>query len=134
MSEPTQLPVKTDVQSKQIAVILLRGLVGVRGDIKETLFGLNLRKKHACAILKDSPQVRGMLKKVQDFTTFGPINDATLKALTQKRKPVNENKQVYFLAPPRGGFERKGIKQPFTVGGALGDRRDAINDLIMKML
>ena len=118
----------------KIAVILIRGLIGTRGDIRDTLAFMNLRKKHACAILEDSSQVRGMLKKSQDFTTFGNVSDATLKALADKRKPVSESRQVYFLAPPKGGFERKGIKLSYVVGGALGDRKEAINELIMKML
>lgn len=118
----------------KVAVILLRGLVGIRGDIKDTLAFMNLRKKHACAILEDSPNVRGMLKKVQDFVTYGEVTEETLKALAAKRKPVSDKKQVYFLAPPVGGFERKGIKKPYTVGGALGDRKAGINDLIVKMM
>lgn len=116
----------------KIAVILIRGLVGVRVDIKDALFSLNLRKKHACAIVEDTPVVRGALKKVQDFTTFGIVSDEVLTELNTKRK-ANE-KNVYFLAPPVGGFERKGIKKSFIVGGALGDRGDKINDLLKKMM
>jgi large subunit ribosomal protein L30 len=116
----------------KIAVVLIRGLVGVRVDIKDTLFSLNLRKKHACAIVEDTPSVRGMLKKSQDYTTFGTISDEVLKELETKRK-ANEN-GVYFLAPPVGGFERKGIKKSFIVGGALGDRKEDINVLLKKMM
>jgi len=116
----------------KLAAILIRGLVGVRFDIKDTLFSLNLRKKHACVILDDTPVVRGMLSKVQDFVTFGTISDDVLKELNSKRSPNDKN--VYFLAPPVGGFERKGIKKSFIVGGALGDRKEAINDLLKKMM
>jgi len=118
----------------KIAVILIRGLVGVKHDIKETLFYLNLRKKHVCAIINDTPTTRGMLKKVQDFVTFGEVSEETLKELSTKRKPVSEDKPVFFLAPPKGGFERKGIKISYTVGGALGDRKENINELILKMM
>ena len=59
----------------KIAVILIRGLVGIRGDIKETLFCLNLRKKHACALVEDTPTIRGMLKKVESYTAFGEVTD-----------------------------------------------------------
>lgn len=116
----------------KIAVILIRGLVGVRVDIKDTLFSLNLRKKHACAIVNDTPEVRGMLKKARDYITFGPVSEEVLKELDSKRQ-ANE-KGVYFLAPPVGGFERKGIKISFTAGGALGDRKEAINVLLKKMM
>jgi large subunit ribosomal protein L30 len=41
---------------------------------------------------------------------------------------------VCRLHPPRGGYERKGIKISFNLGGALGYRGDKINKLISKML
>jgi large subunit ribosomal protein L30 len=43
-------------------------------------------------------------------------------------------KQVFRLNSPRKGFERKGIKKPFTVGGTLGYRKDTINALIERMM
>ena len=43
-------------------------------------------------------------------------------------------KPFFRLHPPKGGFEKAGIKKPFTVKGALGYRGDKINDLIKKML
>jgi len=116
----------------KIAVVLIRGLIGIKVDIKDTLFSLNLRKKHACAIVEDNPVVRGMLAKSQDFTTFGTVSDEVLKELGTKRQ-ANE-KNVFFLAPPVGGFERKGIKKSFIVGGALGDRGNEINNLLKKMM
>lgn len=115
----------------KIAVVLIRGLVGVRHDHKLTLQSLNLHKKHACVILESTPVVMGMLKKVQDYVTFGEVSEETIKALDEKRQ--KNEKGVYFLAPPVGGFERKGIKKAFTVGGALGDRKD-MNALLAKMM
>ena len=115
----------------KIAIVLIRGLVGVRHDIKMTITQLHLEKKHACVVKEDSPSLQGMLKKIRDYVTFGPVSDETLVAL-EKRKA--KNGKVYFLAPPVGGFERKGIKQSYTVGGALGDRGEAINKLLAKMI
>ncbi len=116
----------------KIAIILLRGLMGITHDIKDTLRSLRLGKKHACVIIEDSPSLRGMLKKIQDFVTYGEVSDETITTLNQKRTPTE--KGVYFLAPPRGGFERKGIKKPFGIGGALGDRKENINTLLSKMM
>lgn len=121
----------------KLAVILIRGLVGIRFDTRDTLENLKLNKKHTCVVINDTPSLRGMLKKVQDFTTFGTINEETLKELQEKRgnKDLEGNlKNVFFLAPPKGGFERKGIKKSFVIGGALGERKEAINDLIKKMI
>lgn len=43
-------------------------------------------------------------------------------------------KPFFRLAPPVGGFERKGIKMPYAKGGVIGDRKEAIAELISKML
>ena len=43
-------------------------------------------------------------------------------------------KPFFRLAPPVGGYERKGIKLPFARGGVLGNREDKIKDLLVKML
>ncbi|MBN1941370.1 MAG: 50S ribosomal protein L30 [Candidatus Diapherotrites archaeon] len=42
-------------------------------------------------------------------------------------------KPVFRLKPPRKGFGRKGIKKPYSQGGALGYRASDINDLIKRM-
>lgn len=115
----------------KIAIVLVRGLVGVKHDIKETLTQLHLQKKHACVIKDDSPSLQGMLAKIADFATFGPVSEETITTLEPRKA---KNGKVYFLAPPVGGFERKGIKKSFTVGGALGNRGEAINDLLAKMI
>ena len=117
--------------SKQIAIVLIRGRVGIRHDIKDTLDQLHLEKKHTCVLKEDSPSLQGMLRKIKDFATFGEVSADTIAAL-EKRKA--KNGKVYFLAPPVGGFERKGIKKSFVVGGALGERGDAINTLLAKMI
>ncbi len=42
-------------------------------------------------------------------------------------------KPVLRLHPPRKGHKRAGIKKPFALGGALGNRGEKINDLIRSM-
>ena len=49
-------------------------------------------------------------------------------------KDVPGLKTFFKLCPPKGGFETKGIKQPYSLGGVLGYRKDKINELILKML
>lgn len=43
-------------------------------------------------------------------------------------------KPFFKLSPPRKGFERKGIKVPYSMGGVLGYRKEKINDLVKRML
>jgi len=80
-----------------------------------------------------------MINKVKDYATWGDIDDATLKALIEKRSEKNPDdpkrtKPYFRLNPPKKGFGRKGIKVPFSKRGALGNRKEKINDLIKRML
>jgi len=83
----------------------------------------------------------GMIKKAENYITWGEIDDDTLAMLKEKREEITMNKQgkkiaksFFRLNPPRKGFGRKGIKMPFNSGGALGYRGDKINDLIRRMI
>jgi len=50
-----------------------------------------------------------------------------------KIKDLAGIKPYFRLTPPVGGFG-KGIKKAYSLGGALGYRKDNINDLIKRML
>jgi large subunit ribosomal protein L30 len=43
-------------------------------------------------------------------------------------------KTFFRLDPPKKGFERGGIKKPFSMGGALGYRKEHINELLRRMV
>jgi large subunit ribosomal protein L30 len=74
------------------------------------------------AYLKDNVKV--------DFDTFVKhILNSKIKL-----KEVPGLKPYFRLTPPRQGFERQGIKRSFSMGGALGYRKDAINVLIRRMI
>ncbi|MBR9692404.1 hypothetical protein GOV07_00555 [Candidatus Woesearchaeota archaeon] len=115
-----------------LCAILVRGLVGVRHDIRDALTSLRLLRKHVCVVLEDTPINRGQLVKAKDYITFGTITAETKKELESKRGV--KDKKFFRLHPPRGGFERKGIKKHFTEGGVLGNRGDKMNDLVLRML
>ena len=51
-----------------------------------------------------------------------------------KLKDVPGMKTYFRLKPPVKGFEKNGIKKPFSLGGALGYRKDDINDLVRRMI
>ena len=127
--------------SKKIAVIRITGQINLRNEIKDTLNILGLHKKFVCVVLNATPSILGMLKKLKDHTTFGEISEETFNLLKEKRGIKTRDKEgkeiykrFYRLSPPKGGFERKGTKVAFTVGGALGNRKEKINDLIKRML
>ncbi|MBN1275160.1 uL30 family ribosomal protein [Candidatus Woesearchaeota archaeon] len=117
---------------QRLVAVLIRGRIGLHRDVKRTLDLLGLKKKHACVILKDDASTRGMLRKAKDAITWGAIADETYRELA-KRRGAGEEQQAFALHPPRGGFERKGIKKPFSTGGALGDRKERMDELIKRM-
>jgi large subunit ribosomal protein L30 len=47
-----------------IKVTLVRSLIGTPRDQRETAKGLGLRKPQSSAVLKDTPAVRGMIRKI----------------------------------------------------------------------
>ena len=126
-------------ERKKFAVIRIRGSVGVNRPIRDTLTMLNLHRKNYCTVVPATESYRGMLKKVKDYVTYGEIDPETEKQLLEKKgepssKKKYEYKPFFRLAPPKGGFERKGIKTSFNLGGALGYRGEKITELIKKMM
>lgn len=154
----------------KLAVIQIRGPLGVNRKFVDTMQLLKLVKKNSCVVVDDNRNSLGMLVLLKDFVTWGEINEETFKLLLEKRGKINGNKpltEVYLkekvkmnyddftksffnskvklrdvpglkpffrLTPPKGGFDRAGIKKPFSLGGALGYRKDNINSLIKRML
>ncbi len=123
----------------KLAVILVRGTHDMKKEVLDTLKLLNLFRKNTCSVVEATPSNKGMIYKVKDYVTYGEIDDETLKLLIEKRakKDPDDPKKLklfFRLNSPRKGFERKGIKKPFSKGGALGYRGSAINDLIKRMI
>jgi len=61
-----------------IAVVRVRGSVGVRREIKDTLRFLHLTRANHCTVIPDTPSYRGMLQKVKDYVTWGEIKPDVL--------------------------------------------------------
>ena len=114
---------------KKIAIILIRGLQSANKEIKDTLKMLNIHKRNVCVVVDNAKNFLGMINKVRNYVTYGEINEETLKLL--KKKGDN---RFYRLNSPRKGYGKKGIKDDFSKGGALGYRGEKINDLIKRML
>jgi large subunit ribosomal protein L30 len=129
----------------KLAVVRVRGLVNLRHDVKKTFEYLNLQNKNWCIILEDTPTLKGMVTKVKDYVTFGEVTDDVISEIVTKRgkETTDENafefkgkkyQKFFRLNSPTKGYGRKGVKIPFSTGGALGYRGDKINDLIKRMI
>lgn len=145
-----------NADNEKLAIIRVRGITGVKHDIDETLEKLRLYKKNYCVVIPKTASYLGMIEKVNDYVTWGNIDEKTYSTLIEKRREefkgrisdkkgkisynkfveVNGEKikKVFRLNSPRKGYGRKGIKVSFIKGGALGYRGDKINDIIQRMI
>ena len=138
------------------AVVRLRSTVKARKEIEDTLNMLRLKRKMHCVLLKEDVSVKGMIRYVKDYVTWGEISDEVLKQMIVKRarkegeKRLTEKeslevfekikkhndfdgiKKVFRLTPPSKGF-RKSIKQHYP-NGELGYRVKEINALLKRMI
>ncbi|MDD5111400.1 MAG: 50S ribosomal protein L30 [Candidatus Altiarchaeota archaeon] len=90
-------------------------------------------------LLKDRGKVHGgnlTDKYLKEKTKYASIGDFVKEYMAFKAelKDIPNFKQALRLNPPRKGFERLGIKKPYSIGGVLGYRGDAINALLERMI
>ena len=72
---------------------------------------------------------------VKKNTTFKTIKEFVKDFMSFKAELKDlEMKRLFRLEPPKKGYERGGIKHPFSKGGVLGYRGDKINILLEKMI
>lgn len=97
------------------------------GEIdKETLVKLI---KARGRIVGDEPITDKWLKTHTKYPSVKELADALESA---QGKHFNLIKSVFRLNPPKRGYS--GIKKPHSLGGALGYRGSAINDLLKRMI
>ncbi len=137
-----------EIENKLLAVIRVRGRIGVRGDINETLRRLNLRHPNNMVLLLATKTNLGMVKKCNDFVTYGEVDGALVEKVLAKRglkaskedlDAISSGKKAagevigmpIRLHPPTHGYE--GTKVSYSRKGALGYRGAGINKLIARM-
>ena len=85
---------KSNEHKKRLVIIRLRGNVGIRRPIKETLQYLRLFKVNHCVLIDNRKSYKGMLQKMKDYITWGQIDQSTLFQLLSKRCRVIGNKSL----------------------------------------
>lgn len=69
----------------ELAVIRVRGSVGIKEDIEDTIRTLGLVRVNHCVVIGDSSSYKGMLQKVKDAVTWGEVGPEALERLLRKR-------------------------------------------------
>lgn len=100
------------------------------GELDEETFNLLLKKR---AKLPGNTKMDESYLKLKTNLT---IDQFAKEFMTFKKelKDIPGIKLYFRLTPPIKGFERKGTKTPFSLGGSLGYRKEKINDLIKRMI
>ncbi|MDP7520924.1 MAG: uL30 family ribosomal protein [Candidatus Pacearchaeota archaeon] len=137
-----------------IAIIRIRGQVGLKKEIIETLNRLRLRRKYTCVVINPKKEQLGMIRKLKDFIAYGEIKKEVFEKLIEARgqlidksKKINGKEVVEGLKKGKSYEElnlkpffrlhppRKGIKSKFHFPkGVLGNNKDKINELMERML
>ena len=68
-----------------MAVVLVRSTINIKNDIRDTLAMLRLGRVNHCVLVEESPQYMGMIHKVKDYVTWGPIDTGTATQLVKER-------------------------------------------------
>ena len=100
------------------------------GEIDKETFNLLLMKRGKLAGGKFVDE-NYMKEKLN--SNFDKFTDDFFE-LKKTLKDIPGLKHFFRLKPPNKGFDKNGIKKPFSMGGALGYRKENINDLIRRML
>lgn len=77
-----------------LAVVRLRGTIGVNRKIEDTLKMLRLHKKYHCVVIPDTPSYRGMLQVVKDYVAYGEIDAETLAMLLRNRGRLKGDRKL----------------------------------------
>lgn len=76
------------------AVIRIRGAVGTRKDLEDTLRMLRLKNVNNCVLVLETKEYLGMLRKAKDYITWGKIDKKTLSKLLEERGKILGNKSI----------------------------------------
>ncbi len=82
------------IEGTLIAVLRIRGEVGVRDQIKQAMNLMKLHRKNRVILLKNTQSNVGMINKVKDYCTFGEVDAELVKELLEKRGRTAGNKQL----------------------------------------
>ena len=139
-----------------LAIVRVRGISGIKPDIKKTMELLRLTRRHHCVLYKDETiTIMNMLKVCKDYVTWGTISSEMIRTLVEKRGRLPGDKRlsadlvdkavklieagekktgikpVFRLSPPSKGWKDTKDRYP---KGALGPRGNEIDALLRRMI
>ena len=92
----------------KLAVIQVRGFIGVSKKHKDGMTILGLRRKNSCVLIDNNANNLGALVRLKDYVTWGEANIETFKMLLEKRGRLAGNKTL------SEDYLKKSVKQDFS--------------------
>ncbi len=77
-----------------LAVIRVRGVSDVWSEVEDTLKMLNLTRNCHATLIDDRPSYLGMLKKAQNYITWGEVSKEAILLLLKKRGRLIGGKRI----------------------------------------
>ncbi len=113
--------------------------VGMLKIVKDYVTWGELDKETFVELLKNRGKLPGKKLLTEEYLKEKLKTDINTFAedfinLKKNIKDIPGLKPYFRLKPPVKGFEKGGIKKPFSLGGVLGYRKEKINDLIKRMI
>ena len=113
--------------------------VGMLERVKDVVTWGELDEKTCKLLLEKRGKLPGKMKLTAEYlkekckTDFDSFTKEFMD-FKKELKDVPGLKLFFKLSPPVKGFERKGVKVPYSLGGVLGYRKEKINELLSRMV
>ena len=79
---------------QRLAVVRVRGRVGVPQEVENTLRMLKLTRVNHCVFVDDRPTYRGMLQKAKDYITWGEVTPEEVALILRSRGELAGGKRL----------------------------------------
>jgi large subunit ribosomal protein L30 len=139
-----------------LAIVRVRGVSGIKPDIRRTMELLKLTRRHHCVLYKEETiTIKSMLNVCKDYCTWGTISGEMMRTLIEKRGRLPGDKRVPAESVEKvvklieAGEKKTGIKSVFRLSppskgwkstkdrypkGALGPRGNDMDALLTRMI
>jgi len=88
-----------------LAVVRIRGLSDIRGDIQDTMKMLNLTRNCQATLMDDRPSHLGMLRKAQSYVTWGEASKESVARLLKERGRTAGNRKLTDEHAQKAGYD-----------------------------
>jgi len=79
---------------QRLAVVRVRGHVGLPREVEDTLRMLRLTRVNHCVFIDDRPTFKGMLQKAKDYITWGEVTPEEVALILRNRGELVGGKRL----------------------------------------